>query len=98
MVDYTRYAAISTCQSLSTAAQKRPGPDPDGSPGVLHGASFARLAARNSWGDHALAAGLVWLNTGLQPDRSVALSNHLRDTGLDAGPDAVWQERTGRRP
>lgn len=89
LVDNTWYAALGTYQTLSTATQKRLGLDPAGSPGVLHGASFGRLAAKNSWGDHSLAAGLVLLNTGLQPDRSVALSNHVRDTGADA--NYRWQ-------
>ena len=84
LVDNQWYAALGTYQTLSTATQRRLGLDPASSPGVLHGASFGRLAVKDSWGDHSLAAGLVMLNTGLQPDRSLPLSNHVRDTGLDA--------------
>lgn len=84
MVDSRWYAALGTYQTLGSATQQRLGLDPAGSPGILHGASYARLDAKQSFGDHWLAGGLVWLDTGLQPDRLAPDRNHVRDLGVDA--------------
>jgi hypothetical protein len=83
MVDGRWYAAVGTYQTLGTATQRRLGLDTAGSPGLLHGASYARLAAKESFGDHWLAGGLVMLDAGLQPDRSAPDRNHVRDVGAD---------------
>lgn len=84
MVDNQWYGALGTYQTLSTSGQKLMGLDPAGSPGILHGAVYGRLAAKQAWGAHSLAGGLMLFSAGVQPDRNVGLSNHFRDLGVDA--------------
>ncbi len=93
-IDGRWYGELGTYRTLSPTAQARLGLGRDGDPGPLHGAVYARLAGRQTWGDHALTAGVVVFDTAIRPDRSADARLQYRDLGLDAG--YRWQPSDGR--
>ena len=80
---WRRYAEPSAYRTLSNESQARLGLGRTDHPGPLHGALYARLAAKEIWGNHSLTGGAVLFDTRIQPDRGDAARLASRDVGLD---------------